>query len=425
VTHCHAPRWVIAASLLLLALGANAIADNWPQWRGPDNNGISKEKNLPAEWSDTKNVAWKVKLPGAGSGTPAVWGDRIFVTCDDGKDLLLLCLNTKGEEVWKKKVASSSGRNYKQGEANEASPSTSTDGKHVYCYFGTGDLACFDFEGKEVWKFNVQDRYGKMRFQWGGIHSTPLLHGDRLYVQLLNANGAKVVALDKASGAEVWKIDRESDGRGEGKEVYASPILGHNGKEEYLIVHGNDYATGHRLSDGSEIWRVGDLNNKNRYNTTFRFVTSPTATADMILVPSCKEGPLVAIKPDATGRVAPGGEGELWRYKHTPDVCCPVVADGLVYLCDNNGNLTCLDAKTGAEKYSERTHPAIYRASPVYADGKIFLTGQDGVTTVVKAGPKFELLATNKLPDKINATPVIAEGRIYIRGFDALYAIGK
>jgi outer membrane protein assembly factor BamB len=422
VNYCRSARWILAASLLVVGSSAG-FADNWPQWRGPDNDCISKEKNLPSEWSETKNVVWKLKLPGMGSGTPAVWGDHVFLTADDGKALYAVCVNTKGEELWRKNVGTSGGKKY-HGDSNDASPSPSTDGKHAYFFFGSGDLACYDFDGKEVWKINVQDRYGKMTFQWGGIHSTPLLRGDRLYLQLLNRNGANVVALDKANGKEVWKITRESDGRGEGKEVYASPTIGHNGKDDYLIVHGNDYATGHQLKDGAEIWRVGELNDKERYNTTFRFVTSPTATADLVVVPSCKNGPIVAIKPDAKGLVASGGGAELWRYKRTPDVCCPLIADGLVYLC-GDGFLTCLDAKTGKEYYNERTHAGIYRGSPVYADGKIYLTCQDGTITVVKAGNKFEVLATNKLSDRINATPVIADGRIYIRGWDSLYAIGK
>jgi outer membrane protein assembly factor BamB len=422
VNHCRSSHWVLAVSFLV-ACSSALRADNWPQWRGPDNNCISKEKNVPTEWSETMNVVWKLKLPGMGSGTPAVWGDHIFLTAEDSKDLYALCVNTKGQELWRKNIGPSDGKKGRN-EGNEASPSPSTDGKHAYFYFGTGDLACFDFNGNEVWIINIQDRYGKVTFQHGGIHSTPLLHGDRLYLQLLNRNGATVVALDKANAKEVWKITRASDGVGEGKEVYASPTLGHNGKEEYLIIHGNDYATGHRLKDGSEIWRVGDLNDKNRYNRQFRFITSPTATADLIVVPSCKNGPIVGIKPEATGLVTPGSGAELWRYKRTPDVCCPLIADGLVYLC-GDGNLTCLDAKTGKEYYSARTHSGIYRGSPVCADGKVFLTCQDGTVTVVKAGTKFEVLATNKLSDRVNATPVIADGRLYIRGWDSLYSIGK
>lgn len=398
-------------------------ADHWPQWRGPDSNGISKEKNLPTEWSETKNLAWKIKLPGMGSGTPAVWGDHIFLTAEDANDLYALCFNTQGKELWRKNIGPTDGKRGRN-ESNEASPSTCTDGKHAFFYFGTGDLACFDFDGNEAWIINVQDRYGKMTFQHGGIHSTPLLHGGRLYLQLLNRNGATVVALETARAKEVWKITRQSDGSGEGKEVYASPTIGRNGTEEFLIIHGNDYATGHRLQDGSEIWRVGDLNIKNRYNSQYRFVTSPTATADLIVVPSCKNGPTVGVKPDASGLVTTGNAHEFWRYKRTPDVCCPLVIDGLVYLC-GDGSLTCIDAKTGAEYYYERTHGGIYRGSPVYADGKIYLACQDGTVTVVKAGKKFEMLATNKLDDRINATPVLANGRIYIRGWDSLYAIGK
>jgi outer membrane protein assembly factor BamB len=422
VKFCRIARWVLAVSFFVMVSSA-LRADNWPQWRGPNYDDVSAEKEVPTEWSETNNIAWKLKLPGGGSGTPVVWGDHIFLTAENDHDLYALCVNTKGVELWRKNIGPSDGKRGRS-ESNEASPSASTDGKRAYFYFGTGDLACYDFDGKEVWTINVQKRYGKMTFQHGGIHSTPVLHGNRLYIQLLNRNGADVVALDKTNAKEVWRITRASDGRGEGKEVYASPTIGRNDKDEYLIVHGNDYATGHRLKDGSEIWRVADLNDKRSYNSQFRFVTSPTATADLIVVPSCKGGPVVGIKPDATGLVTSGSSAELWRYKRTPDVCCPLIADGLVYLC-GDGLLTCLDAKTGKEYYRERTHGGTYRGSPVSADGKIYLSCQDGTVVVVKAGTKFEVLATNKLSDWFNATPVIADGSIYIRGWNSLYAIGK
>jgi outer membrane protein assembly factor BamB len=408
---------------VLIRGSSPAVADNWPQWRGPSNDCISNEKGLPTEWSETENVAWKLKLPGMGSGTPAVWGDHIFLTAEDEHDLYALCVSATGKEVWRKKIGPSDGKRGRA-ESNEASPSPCTDGKCAYFYFGTGDLACFDFDGNDVWHINVQDRYGKMVFQHGGIHSTPVLHGDRLYLQLLNRNGTYVVALNKDDATEAWKISRESDGVGEGKEVYASPTIGQNNREEYLIVHGNDYATAHSLKDGAEIWRVGGLNDKGRYNRQFRFVTSPTATANVIVVPSCKGGPVLGIKPDAMGLVTADSSSEMWRYDRTPDVCSPLVVDGLVYLC-GDGILTCIDAKTGKEYYKERVHGGIYRGSPVYADGKIYLPCQDGMVTVVLAGSKFEVLATNKLSDRINATLVIADAHIYIRGWDSLYAIGK
>jgi outer membrane protein assembly factor BamB len=166
------------------------------------------------------------------------------------------------------------------------------------------------------------------------------------------------------------------------------------------------------------------LNPKERYNPTLRFVASPVAAADLIVVPSAKNGPVVGVKPSAEGMIRAGSPGEQWRMtKNTPDVPSPLVHDGLVYLCRENGQLMCLDAKSGVQLYSESLHKQRYRASPVYADGKIYLTARDGVISVVKAGRKFQLLAVNRMNDDISASPVVANGRIYLRGFKALYAI--
>jgi outer membrane protein assembly factor BamB len=418
---------IAAVSLVLLALAGSARADNWPQWRGPTYDGVSKETNIPGEWGEGKNVAWKLPLPGRGGSTTAVWGDRIFLTSTDGKDVLLLCVGTDGKELWRRKVGSGP-RTYMRDEGDDASASPSTDGKHVYVFTGSGDFACFDFEGKEVWQFNAQERYGKFRIGWG-MHTSPLLFGDRLYLQLIHSNGAWVIALDKATAQDVWKVERKSEGTGENKESYASIIPWQNGKDTYLITHGNDHAIAHSLKDGSEIWRVGDLNPlpNERYHSTRRYVASPVATPDLIVVPTAKNGPVVGVKPDAKGLIKIGGEGEQWRRPAgTPDVPSPLVYDGLVYLCRETGagGLVCLDAKTGKELYTQRLHDARYRASPVYADGKVYLTARDGVVTVVKAGPKYDLVAVNRLPDQMTASPAVSNGRIYLRGWEALYAIG-
>jgi len=336
-----------------------------------------------------------------------------------------MCISADGKEQWRRKIGSGAGK-YRGGEGNMASPSPSTDGKHVWTYAGTGDFVCFDMDGKEVWRFNAQERYGKFRIQHG-MHTTPLLDGDRLYFQLLHSGAHFVMALDKKTGKEIWKVERMSDGRGECKEAYASPVIWRNGKEEYLIIHGNDYATAHRLENGSEIWRAGDLNPKGNYNATLRFVASPLATPDVIVIPSAKKHDVVGVNPTATGAFGAGSPNELWRLpKSTPDVPSPLAYDGLLYLCgENAGPLTCLEAKTGKELYTHRLHNYIYRASPVYADGKVYVTARDGTITVVKAGPKFEEIAVNKLPDDVSASPVVANGRIYIRGWKTLYAIGK
>jgi outer membrane protein assembly factor BamB len=418
------PTRLLAACCLLLTATAFTRADNWPQWRGPENNGISKETNLPAEWGETKNLAWKLKLPGMAGSTPVIWGERIFLTSADGKDVVLLCANTGGRELWKQKLGPGGG-SYFRGEGNDASASPCTDGERVYAFTGNGDLAAFDLDGKEVWKFNAQDRYGKFRIMHG-MHVTPLLHGDRLYLSLLHSNGSWVVALEAKTGKEVWKVERKTDGRGEGEHSYASPCLWRRDKDELLVVHGCDYTTAHKLDDGSEVWRLGDLNPKGSYNPTLRLVASPVATPDLIVVPTAKNGPVVGVKPGATGLIKTGGEFEQWRLpRGTPDVPSPIVHDGLVYLCNERGYAVCLDAKSGKEHYNERIHADRYRASPVLADGKVIVTARGGTFTVYKTGPKFEVVATNRLPDQFTASPVISNGRIYLRGFDALYAVSQ
>jgi outer membrane protein assembly factor BamB len=420
-----ASRRAAAVAVPLLAAAAGlAAADNWPQWRGPAGDGVSHETGLPTQWSEKENVAWKLSLPGPGGATPVVWGDRLFLTSQDGDALVLLCVSTQGKELWRKKLGPAVGKSHGD-EGNGASASPSTDGKHVWAFDGGGDLACFDLDGQEVWRFNAQDRYGKFKMQWG-THTSPLLDGDRLYLQLINSGGARVICLNKDDDKEVWNVERKSDARAECKESYASPVMWRKGDDALLIVHGGDYTTAHRLTDGSEAWRVGGLNSADHYNPTLRFVASPAASPDLVVCPSAKNGPVVGVRPDAAGLVEAGGKGELWRRPAgTPDVSSPLIYDGYVYLCrENDGPLICVDAKTGEVKYSERLHAARYRASPVAADGKIYLTARDGVVTVVKAGPKFEKLAENKLPDETAASPVVSGGRIYLRGFDALWAIG-
>jgi len=409
---------------MFLATSAAVFADNWPQWRGPTNDCISKEKNLPTKWSETETIAWKLPLPGEAGSTPIVWGDRIFLTGKDGKNLVLLCASTDGKELWKKPIGTTAGNSPKGDEGNTVSASSPcTDGKHVFTFDGgSGNLVCFDFEGQEIWKVDLQNRYGKFTMNWG-THTSPLLDGDRLYMQLLHRNAGLVIALNKADGKEIWKVKRETDARAESKESYATPSIWRKGEQEYLVTHGGDCTVAHRLTDGSEIWRVGGLNP--RATDSLRLVASPTVSADLIVVPSAKSGPVVGVKPEATGAVNAGSKFEQWRRPDkTPDVSSPLIVDGLVYLCGEGGILYCVDAKTGKDHYAERLHSSRYRASPVYADGHVYCTAHDGVVTVVKVGPKFEKVSENKLPEEIAATPVIADGKIYLRGFQNLYAIG-
>jgi outer membrane protein assembly factor BamB len=411
-----------------LCLGVPTHAENWPQWRGPRNDGVSAETGLPAEFSESKNCIWKLPMPGMSGATPCVWGDRIFLTSGDDKDqLVALSVSTDGKELWRKVLAKGGGK-ARGDEGNGSSASPSTDGKHVWFFVGTGDLACFDFAGNEVWKFNLQDRYGKFRIQFG-MHSTPASFQGKLYIQLLHDGGQNVICLDAATGKEAWKVDRPSDGRAECLHSYASPFVWTDGKDAaYLVSHGNDYAVAHELKDGKEIWRIGDLNAKAHYNPTLRFVASPLCTPSLIVVPSAKNGPVVAVKPSARGKVNAGSEYEVWRRPNgTPDVPSPLVHDGIVYLARENGFLECMDAESGKDLYvPQRLHNSRYRASPLVADGKVYLAARDGVVTTVKAGRTFESLAENRLApgEEITASPFTADGRLYIRGFKNLYAFG-
>jgi outer membrane protein assembly factor BamB len=257
-----------------------------------------------------------------------------------------------------------------------------------------------------------------------------VLDGDRLYLQLVHGDGrpetreALVLALDKLTGDEIWRHQRPSDGSMECEHSYASPVLARYQGHELLVTHGADYAVGHRLTDGAEIWRVGGLNPKNRYNPTLRFVASPVAASGLIVIPSAKNGPVVTIRITAQGMVTNESEGLVWiRSNHTPDVPSPLILDDLVYLCRENGNLLCLDAQTGSEVYHERTVSDRHRASPFYADGKIYLAARKGIVTVVQPGRTFRILAQNDMQEPISASPVVSNGVLYLRTFRALYAI--
>ncbi len=422
------------ALVALLALSSLVHAENWPQWRGAKLDGISGETNVPTHWSKTENIAWRLPLPGPAGSTPAVWDDRIYMTSVAGaakEDLSVLCVSTDGKLLWQEKVASGS-KDVRSDEGNYASPSPSTDGQHVWAFFGTGDLACFTKEGKRVWKFNVEERYEKLHLQFG-MASTPVLDKGRLYLQLIHGEmrakepgTGRVVCLDAATGSEIWTAARPSDGTFENKHSYASPVLYRDSEREFLLTHGNDYIVAHDLTDGHELWRCGDLNPKGNYMPTLRFVASPVAVPGFIVVPTAKNYGVVCLKPTGSGDVTDKPEFSHWRWtNNTPDVPSPLVVGEFIYFCRENGNLICADAKTGKEIYTQPTTRDRHRASPVFADGNIYLTARNGTVTVVKAGPKFEVLSKNEIGEPTSASPVVANGRIYLRTFDALYAIGK
>ena len=404
-------------------------AENWPQWRGAKLDGISHEKNIPLEWSKTENIAWRFPMPGPGGATPIVWGERIFVSSTEGDQLVLLCIHTSGKLLWKR-VVSEGNKVVRGDEGNAASPSPSTDGTHVWVMFTNGALACFTVEGEPTWKIDLQERFGRFRIAFG-MTSTPVLDGDRIYLQMIHGDGkaetreATVAALDKLTGKTIWKTGRPSEAYGENEHSYASPVLYRDKQRAYLLTHGADYIVAHDLDDGGELWRCGGLHPPARYDPTLRFVASPLAIPGLIIVPSAKRGLTLALNPDGQGDITANKKFINWSFEITPDVPSPLVLGDIVYLNRQNGNLIALDRATGTQYYEARTHVDRHRASPVYADGKIYLSARDGTVSVCQPGKEFKLLATNRMEESLAASPVISGGRIYLRTFEALYAVGK
>src|SRR6185503_3343081 len=399
-----------------------ARAQNWPQWRGPSLNGVSNEKNLPVKWTGEENVSWKVPMPSYSGSTPIIWRDRIFLNVADGDSLFLWCLNkTNGDALWKKPLG---GGNVKMRKQNMSSPSPVTDGRNVYVMTGTGILKAFEFTGKELWTRDIQKDYGQFGLNWG-YASSPLLHEDSLYIQVLHGmrtdDPSYVMRIDTKTGKTLWKVERLTAAIRESPDSYTTPALLRYGKTTEIVITGGDCVTGHDPATGKELWRANGLNPDN--DPSYRIVASPVIFNEIIYAPT-RVRPLLALKAGGRGDVT--NSHLLWSTSNGPDVPTAVTDGKYFYMVNDRGIMWCLDAKTGVEIYGQqRLKPGTYSSSPVLADDKIYVTNEDGLTTVVAAGPKFEVLAENPLNDYCLSSPAISDGKIFIRTAQHLYAIGK
>jgi outer membrane protein assembly factor BamB len=401
-----------------------AVSDNWPQWRGPNLNGISNETGLPVTWDTETNVAWKIEMPAWTGSTPIIWEDSIFlnVSIDGSSAIELWHLDRRdGSVTWKRFLSDGDHRERKQ---NMSSPSPVTDGEHVWVMTGTGVLKGFDFEGNEIWTRNIPDEYWPFGLNWG-YASSPLLFEDSLYVEVLHGmktdDPSYVLRIGKLTGETVWMIERPTPAERESPDAYTTPaLLQYDGKTE-IVITGGDVVTGHDPATGEELWRSDGLNPGNRGN--YRIVASPV-TMDGIIYAPTRVRPLLALRAGGRGDIT--DTHRLWSFDNGPDVPTPVTDGELFYIVNDKGIMFVLDAETGATIYGpERLTPGTYSASPILADGKIYATSEDGVTTVVRAGREFEILATNDLEAYTLSTPAISRGQIFIRVTGALYAIGE
>ena len=416
-------RKPLAVLLSVFILGVSNIqAEHWPQWRGPLLNGISTEKNLPVRWSTTENITWKLAMPERSGATPIVWGDHVFLNVGEGASLALWAVDRgTGAVRWKRPLGDGNRRMMKQ---QMSSPSPVTDGRSVWVITGTGVLKSFDFAGKELWARDIQADYGRFGLQWG-YASSPLLFEDALYVQVLHGmhtdDPSYLLRIDKATGKTVWRVLRPTNARFESPDAYTTPALLRHGNSTEIVITGGDVVTGHDPATGKELWRADGLNPNN--NGAFRIVASPVVHGDLLFAPS-RERPLLALKPGGRGDVT--ASHVLWSFNNGPDVPTPVTDGTYLYSINDRGILYVLDAKTGKTVYGpQRLRNATYSGSAVLADGKIYITDEDGVTTVIRTGPKFELLAENDLQDYTLSSPAVSDGQIFVRTASFIYAIGK
>lgn len=413
-----------AAALFMLASGTALLADNWPQWRGPGLNGVSKDAGLARTWSPTSNIAWKLPTPSRTASTPIIWGDTIFLnvaTADFTGDLELWAVDRNRQAViWKKPLGSGNKAGRKQ---NMSTPSPVTDGRTVWVMTGTGIVKAFDFAGTETWTRDIQKEYGAFGLGFGYASSPLLLDGD-VIVQVLHGlktnDPSYVLRIDGATGKTEWKVDRPTNARLESPDAYTTPTVVRRGRASEIVITGGDVATGHEPATGKETWRVEGLNPQNAPN--YRLIASPVVWQGIVIAPT-RVQPMLAL--DVANR-AGGTPKTLWSFDQGPDIPTPVTDGTLVYIVRDNGAVFALDLETGAVVYGpQRLPPGTYSGSPVLADGHIYVTNEEGLTSVYKAGPKFELVAQNALNDYCLSSIAVSEGQIFLRTSGHLWAIGN
>jgi outer membrane protein assembly factor BamB len=445
MTSCRERFLIALGSFLMAAVSADLLAANWPQWRGPNSNGSTADaRDLPVTWTHTDNVLWRTKLPSWSAATPIIWENTVFITSAQqgfttlrGRDgggrggavalgpdkIFLLALDRKdGSTRWQREIDSGNELFRKQ---NSASPSAITDGSHVWIITGHGKFSCFTMDGKEVWKRDIQADYGRFGLNHG-YASTPLMHGDRLYVQVLHGmktdDPSYVFAVEKASGKTIWKVERPTDAQRESPDNYSTPQMATVDGKQQLVVSGGDYVTGHDLETGRELWRLGGFNPTN--NPANRTIASSLVIGGMVFTPSTRGRPFIGFRAGGSGNIT--GKNELWTNDLGADVPTPTTDGKYIYVLNDRGYLNCLEAETGKVVYEgQRIELGTYSSSPLLADGKIYSTSEEGTTTVVKAGPQFEILGSSKLDEHTLASPVAVDNQIFLRTDDYLYCIEK
>lgn len=423
--------------LLVPVLAAATDPSAWPRWRGPNETGVARGA-APVEWNDTKNIVWKANIPGRGHSSPILWGDLVFVTTAvpladitapaapagrpgrgpgggtgagvEHKFLLMAIDRKTGKTVWEKTlVTATPHEGYHHLYGSFASNSPITDGKLVFAFFGSRGIYALDMKGNIVWR----KTFGKMRMRLGFGEGVPtVLDGDRLLLNFDQEDGAHLLVLDKNTGKEIWKVEREE------ASSWSPPAVVEVGGRKQIVVAASNKVRAYDYLTGKLIWQCAGLGSN--------VIPAPVFHKDTVIVMSGHRDPnRMAIKLGRDGDLT-GTDAIVWQNTkgnaYTPS---PVLHEGRLYIVTDNGILSAIDATTGDQLFQERL-PGTYslKASLVGANGNLYVSTEQGDVLVVKMSSKFELVATNKMTDEFFiATPAIADGEMYLRGRNTLYLI--
>ena len=427
-------RIVFITFCLSLALTVGPAAENWPQWRGPQGQGISTETQLPSEWSPAKNVVWKTELP-HGYSSPIVWNDRIFLTSaiegevvpgvvpesvridqahpdsvagDRKHTLKVIALETEtGKILWEQTAYEGPVFDARHNRSTFAGPTATTDGTMVYAYFGPEGLYAYDFNGKLAWK--VVEKFHTLGL---GTGTSPVLFGNTVIIQRdQDEKTSAVVAYDTTTGKELWKATRPVS------ISWSTPVLVNVGNRTELVTNGTESVIAYDAATGKEVWRTKGVESN--------AIHTPLVGKDLVVVTAGFPAKrIIAIRPGDQ----PEEKRIAWEYaKGTGYVLSNILYDDRVYLSTDNGILTCLDAQTGAVIYEggRPPKPTHFMGSAVVYNGMIAMTSEDGDTFMIKAGPKYQIVRTNTIDEPVYSSLALANGRVYIRGAKHLFAIGN
>lgn len=398
------------AGLLSLAGGSD-----WPRWRGPQADGVADGGSLPERWSETENIRWRATLPGWGTSSPVVYGDRLFVTSqterDGGKSLLTLCFDRNtGKELWRHDFGlGADQRAHEKSNLAVNTPAVTADS--VYVAFGNSDIARYSHDGKLIWVKRYMEEFGDPRMAWG-YGTSPLVLADSVVLPWDHHKGpCYLVGLDKATGRILWKKDRAIG------TAHATPLLVEHHGQADILVSGKNRLTAFDAKTRAELWQYGE--GEGPFNG--EIVVSPVYGDGMVFLQLWRQSAIHAIRLNGGGRRP---EAVWVSEKPGPQEPSPVYYRGLLYALMDNGVLVCLDGKTGKEVYRKRLGGAC-NSSPIAANGRIYFSNNDGVTFVVKAGREFELLAANSLGERITASPAVSGNELFYRTDSHLYSIGE